>query len=116
MIARYGLPIPDLDAETRPLSGGQQKAIAIGRALLSEPKLLLLDEPTAALGVKEQKVILQSIAELRAKGVGIILCTHLPDEILAVADRVLIMRRGELVGDHRVRGISKTELVVLMST
>jgi ABC-type sugar transport system ATPase subunit len=116
IIAKYTLPIPDINVETRPLSGGQQKAIAIGRALLSQPKLLLLDEPTAALGVKEQKIILQTIADLRTKGVGIILCTHLPDEILAVADRVLIMRRGELVGDYKVQGLTKTELAVLMST
>ncbi len=116
MIERYHLPIPSLTTQTRYLSGGQQKAVAIGRALLSKPRLLLLDEPTAALGVKEQKIILNTLIELRSAGVGIILCTHSPDEILLVAQRVLALRRGELVHNKPIGELSRNELALVMST
>jgi ABC-type sugar transport system ATPase subunit len=116
LIASYNFFIPSLDATPKQLSGGQQKAVSIGRALLSRPRLLLLDEPTAALGVKEQETILRTLSELKSAGVCIVFCTHSPDEILSVADRLLVLRRGGLVHDHGLQGISKPELAILMST
>jgi ABC-type sugar transport system ATPase subunit len=116
MVDRYRFPIPSLAATPRELSGGQQKAVAIGRALLSKPKFLLLDEPTASLGVKEQGTILRTIGELKSTGVGVILCTHSPDEILAIADRVLVLRCGQLINDIPLDGMSKQDLAILMST
>jgi simple sugar transport system ATP-binding protein len=116
MIKRYELPIPSLNVTPMQLSGGQQKAVAIGRALLTKPRLLLLDEPTAGLGVKEQQTILRTLGELRTGGVAIIICTHSPDEVLSTADRVLILRRGELVFDGSLTNMSRADLAVLMST
>ncbi len=116
LIDDYVLPIPNIDSKVRTLSGGQRKAVAIGRALLSEPRFLLLDEPTAALGVKEQKILATTIGELSNKGVGIILCTHSPDEILNIASRVLILRRGELIADECTKGLDKASLALQMST
>lgn len=116
IIDSYQLPIPNLEANTKDLSGGQQKAVAIGRALLSNPKLLLLDEPTAALGVKEQQIILQALIELKSSGVGILISTHSPDEIATVADRVLVLQRGQLVRNQPAVEISRAELAILMST
>ncbi len=116
LLEQYDLPIVNLDAQTGQLSGGQQKAIAIGRALLSHPRLLMLDEPTAALGVKEQKIICEMIKDLKSKGVSIILCTHSPSEILMLADRVIVLRRGELVRNQSAKEITETDLAVLMST
>jgi simple sugar transport system ATP-binding protein len=116
LISHYQLPIPDIDAKVRTLSGGQRKAVAIGRALLSEPQFLLLDEPTAALGVKEQQILAATIGELSQKGVGVIFCTHSPDEILSITSRVLILRRGELVADERTEGLNKASLALQMST
>ncbi len=116
LIDYYRLPIPSLDAACRHMSGGQQKAVAIGRALLSKPKLLILDEPTAALGVKEQQRMVATLKELHALGVGIIICSHSPEEILAIAERGLVLRRGELVHDVMLNQISQNELAILMST
>jgi len=116
LLEHYDLPIVNLDAKAGQLSGGQQKAVAIGRALLSHPRLLMLDEPTAALGVKEQKIICEMVKELKSKGVSIILCTHLPSEILMLADRVIVLRRGELVRNQSAKEITETDLAVLMST
>jgi ABC-type sugar transport system ATPase subunit len=116
MLERYALPISDLRALVGKLSGGQQKAVAIGRALLSSPQMLLLDEPTAGLGVREQAIILRTIGELKSEGSGIMFCTHSPDEILAVADRVLVLRRGELVDDRSLSGVTRSELAILMSS
>ena len=116
LIARYRFHLPDLEIETRTLSGGQQKAVAIGRALLSEPRLLLLDEPTAALGVTERNVVLNVIRELRANGVGVILCTHSPEEISATAERLLVLRHGKLIHDGSVAALDRVGLAELMSS
>lgn len=116
VVEHYELPIPNLAVTAGHLSGGQQKAVAIGRALLSRPRLLLLDEPTAALGVKEQAVVLKVIGDLAASGVGILFCTHSPEETLAIAERALVLRRGELVRDQPLEGLSKGEVALLMST
>ena len=115
MIAHYGFAIPNLRIATKYLSGGQQKAVAIGRSLLSGPRVLLLDEPTASLGVKEQDTILGTLGELRSSG-GVVFCTHSPRDILAVADRVLVLRVGELVHDRSLQGVSETELAIMMSS
>jgi ABC-type sugar transport system ATPase subunit len=115
MVERYGFPIPSLDVTPSQLSGGQQKAVAIGRALLSTPRLLLLDEPTAALGVREQNTVLRTLAELKTAGVGILFCTHSPDEILSVADRLLVMKRGKLSHDTNPKNVSRADLTALMS-
>jgi ABC-type sugar transport system ATPase subunit len=114
MIAHYDLPIPDMDIKVRELSGGQQKAVAIGRALLSAPRLLILDEPTAALGVREQETVLRVIRELRSRGTGIIFCTHAPDEILSVAERILVLNRGRLAHDLKIAGMSRPQVQNLM--
>jgi len=115
MIERYQLPIPRLDAQVKDLSGGQQKAVALGRALLYKPRLLLLDEPTSALGVREQNTIITNLLTLSEQGVGILLCTHSPDEILAAAKRVVVLRRGRLMTDASVDGLSRSDLAVMMS-
>jgi D-xylose transport system ATP-binding protein len=116
VIDEYRLPIKDIQAVTRTLSGGQRKAVAIARALLGSPRFLLLDEPTASLGVKQQEIVLNTISDLRTRGVGIMICTHSADEILAVASRVLILRHGHLVEDRPTEGMSRAALVTLMST
>lgn len=116
VIGDYKWPLPDLNAKAWSLSGGQQKSLAIARALLSRPKLLLLDEPTAALGVREKDMLLQTLHGLKANGVGIIFCSHSPQEVLSVADRLLVMRQGKLVCDRSTRGMSLAELAMVMST
>jgi simple sugar transport system ATP-binding protein len=84
----------DPDAIVGNLSGGQQQAVAIARALVSNPKLLILDEPTAALGVKESANVLALIRTLKAEGIAILLVSHRLTDIFQVADSILLLRHG----------------------
>lgn len=115
IVQRLGLPLRELDVQVRELSAGQQKAVAICRALLSKPRLLLLDEATANLGVREQEMVMNTFAQLKTEGIGFVCCTHSPDEVLAFADRLLVMRQGKLSEDRPVKGISRAELAIMMS-
>jgi len=112
---RHALSLPPLDAKVGQLSGGQQKAVAIGRALLSAPRILLLDEPTASLGVTERSLVHKSIGELQATGVGIMLCSHSLEEVLRLASRVVALRSGELIANELIGGVSEVDVAVMMS-
>lgn len=115
VLADFGSMPEDLAVKVSELSGGQQKAVAIARALLANPRLLLLDEPTAALGVRQQELILSTVLRLRDQGTRVLYCTHSPDEVLKVCDRILVMDRGKLVEDRRLNGLGRLELLSLMS-
>ncbi|WP_308289171.1 MULTISPECIES: ATP-binding cassette domain-containing protein [Microbacterium] len=91
------ITIPDLDAETRSLSGGQRQAIAIARAITWCQRALLLDEPTAALGVEQQQEVLHLITRVRESGIAVILVSHQLPHVLEIADRIAVLRRGRLV-------------------
>jgi simple sugar transport system ATP-binding protein len=109
------LILPPLDAKIGQLSGGQQKAVAIGRALLAEPRVLLLDEPTASLGVTERGLVYAAIAELKTSGVAVMLCSHLLEEVFGIASRVVALRSGEVIADEPIYGLSEKDVAVLMS-
>lgn len=93
---RLGISIPDLDMAAGNLSGGQQQAIAIARAAMFEPKVLLLDEPTAALAPKEVDHVLDLIRKQRAAGRVVILVSHRLTDVFDVADRIVVLRHGEI--------------------
>ncbi len=78
------------------LSGGQQQSIAIARAMLSNPRLLIMDEPTAALSIKETQKVLEHMTKLKSRGVAVVVITHALSDILKVADKILVMRQGEI--------------------
>ncbi len=92
------------------LSGGQQQAVAIARALLVNPRLLIMDEPTAALGVREAGKVLGLIQSLKAEGITVIIISHRLGDIFEVADRVILMRRGEIREDKPVSQISLKDI------
>lgn len=115
IVEHYAFSLPPLGARVGYLSGGQQKAVAIGRALLSEPRILLLDEPTASLGLTEKRFVHRAVNELRSSGVGIVLCSHSLEEVMQVADRVVALRSGELIADERLVGTSEVDIALLMS-
>jgi ABC-type sugar transport system ATPase subunit len=98
----------------RYLSGGQRQAVAIGRVLAWGSKVIILDEPTAALGVQESRQVLEMIKRMRADGRTIVLITHNMDHVLEVADRVIVMRRGKKVGDLAVGNIQIADIVHLI--
>ncbi len=93
-----GIGVP-LNAPVGRLSGGQQQSIAIARAMLSKPKLLIMDEPTAALAIKESKRVIEHIRRLRENQVAVIMITHKLDDVFEVADRIIVMRQGEIRHD-----------------
>lgn len=109
-----GIEVPDPSAPVRDLSGGQRQAIAIARAIHWQAKLVIMDEPTAALGVPEQREVMALIERLKAKGVGIILISHNLPDIFAAADRIIVLARGVVGGERRPAETNDEEIVRLM--
>ena len=89
--------------EVASLSGGQRQAVAIARSLLGEPKLVLLDEPTAALGIVQTTQILKLIERLRERGLGVIVISHNLADVFEVADRIAVLRLGRMAATHQGR-------------
>jgi D-xylose transport system ATP-binding protein len=87
-------------AEVGMLSGGQRQTVAIARSMLGEPKLVILDEPTAALGVAQTAQVLELVGNLRERGLGVILISHNLADVFAVADRVVVLRLGRNAGEY----------------
>ena len=108
------IPEFSLNQPVRRLSGGQRQAIAICRAIYWKAELLIMDEPTAALGVPEQRKVMQLIRRLREQNIAIIFISHNLIDIFEIADRIVILRQGRLVGDRMINGINKEEVVSLM--
>ncbi len=96
------------------LSGGQRQATAIAKSVFWEAKVIIMDEPTAALGIPEVTRVRQIISDLKDRGVSIILISHNLEDIFSVADRVVVLRRGRKVGDCVVRKTTYEEIVRLM--
>lgn len=103
-----------LDAPVSNFSGGQRQAVAIGRAVHWNAQILIMDEPTAALGVPEQRKVLQLIRQLKAQGRGIIFISHNLQDIFAVSDRIIVMRRGIKAGERSIAETTHDEVVKLM--
>jgi simple sugar transport system ATP-binding protein len=110
-----GINIPSVTAEVGMLSGGQRQAIAVARAVYSDAKLLLLDEPLAAMGAKESGLILKLLAQLKERGdLAIILIAHNYSQVVDVCDRVNLLQHGEITVDKRSRDTSVAELLELV--
>jgi len=110
-----GLKIPNVNAEVAKLSGGQRQAIAVARSVYSNPKVLLLDEPLAAMGVKEGAIILDLVRELKEQGnVSIIIIAHNYGQILEVCDRVNLIQGGRITLDKYASETSAQELTDLV--
>ena len=99
VLDKLNIKIPSLRNNVRTLSGGQRQAVAISRSIYWNAKFLIMDEPTAALGVAQQKQVLDLVKSLKDHGLGIIIISHQMHDVFAVADRIVVMRRGEKVGD-----------------
>jgi len=96
------------------LSGGQRQAVAIARAVHFNARILIMDEPTAALGITEQKKVLDLVNRLKDQGIGIIIISHQLLDVFSVADRLVIMRRGVKVGERKTKETSHNEIVSLI--
>jgi simple sugar transport system ATP-binding protein len=121
MYKRAGELFAELKSETRPrdlvrkMSGGQRQAVAIARTRLSEPKIVLMDEPTAAISVRQVAEVLNLIRRLRDQGMAVVLISHRMPDIFAVCDRLVVLRRGNKVGDKRVTDSSPEEVTGLIT-
>ena len=108
------IQINRLDVPIRSLSGGQRQSVAIGRAIHWKARVLIMDEPTAALGVPEQRKVMELIANLKESGVGIIFISHNLIDIFQASDRIMVLRRGSKVGERRTADTNSDEIVRLM--
>jgi signal transduction histidine kinase/ABC-type multidrug transport system ATPase subunit len=115
VLRRVGAETLPLDRPVRGLSRGQRQLVALGRALMSEPRVLLLDEPTASLGVAETLRVQGIIRHRRDAGAGILLVTHDLDQVFALADRVVVLRDGRVVADVSPLEVHRDDIVALMS-
>ena len=114
-LTRLGAKIPDLRNPVETMSGGQRQAIAIARAVLWGHQLVILDEPTAALGLEQSAHVLDMIRALRDGGVTVVLISHNLEHVWKVADRVTVMRRGQTVGSRAVSDTVPDEIVSLIT-
>ncbi|GMA62132.1 ATP-binding cassette domain-containing protein [Alicyclobacillus fastidiosus] len=110
-LVRMNVQIKDLKQKVGELSGGQRQSIAIARATSRGAKLILLDEPTAALGVQESAKVLELIQKLKSEGVAVILISHTMPHVLEVTDRVVVLRRGQVSGILTTKDTTLEEIV-----
>jgi len=114
-LAKMGIDIRDPSQPVGTLSGGERQSVAIARAVYFGAKVLILDEPTAALGVKQAGTVLRYIAQARARNLGVIFITHNPHHAYAVGDRFTILKRGRTIGTFTKDELSREEMVRMMS-
>jgi simple sugar transport system ATP-binding protein len=121
MFARAGELFQELKSETRPrdlvrrMSGGQRQAVAIARTRLSKAKIVLMDEPTAAISVRQVAEVLDLIRRLRDQGIAIVLISHRMPDVFAVADRIFVLRRGRKVAEKPIAESSPEEVTGLIT-
>ncbi|HEX9039509.1 MAG TPA: ATP-binding cassette domain-containing protein [Trebonia sp.] len=115
LLDRLGIPLRDTTRPVRMLSGGQRQMVAVARAMARNPKLLLLDEPTAALGVQEAALVERLITRLRARGTTILLSCHDTELIFRLADRIVVLRHGRVVAEVAPSEVHPDDVVALIS-
>ncbi len=121
MVARAAKLFAEFKSETRPrdlvrrMSGGQRQAVAIARTRLTDPKIVLMDEPTAAISVRQVAEVLDQIRRLRDHEIAVVLISHRMPDVFAVSDRIVILRRGRLVADKPAGHSSPQEVTGLIT-
>ncbi|UPK73388.1 ATP-binding cassette domain-containing protein [Nocardioidaceae bacterium SCSIO 66511] len=114
-LAAMGIDLRDVDQPIGTLSGGERQCVAIARAVYFGARVLILDEPTAALGVKQSGVVLKYIAKARERGLGVVFITHNPHHAYPVGDRFVLLRRGRSMGEWAKSDITLDELTSMMA-
>jgi D-xylose transport system ATP-binding protein len=114
VLDRLKVNLPKFDAPVALMSGGQRQAIAVARATVFARKVVILDEPTAALGLRESRKVLDLIQQLRAEGNAVILITHNMEHVVELADRAVVLRQGRKVGELKPEKANRQHLVSLI--
>jgi simple sugar transport system ATP-binding protein len=112
---RLGLRLPALRTKAAALSGGQRQAVAIARAVLWGSHVVVLDEPTAALGVQQTEIVLSFVERLKSHGVSVVLITHNMEHVVRLCDRVVVLRLGRKIADRPIAEVDKLTLVAMMT-
>ncbi len=111
LLDSLAVTITDMRAEVGTMSGGQRQQVAIARSLLGDPKVVMLDEPTAALGVRQTAQVLALIKRLREQGHAVIVISHNLADVFEVADRIFVLRLGKSAGDFDAQEVSREEVL-----
>jgi D-xylose transport system ATP-binding protein len=111
LLSGLSVTIPSMRTEVGTLSGGQRQQVAVARSLLGEPRIVLLDEPTAALGVPQTKQVLELIGRLRERGLGVVVISHNLANVFEVADRIVVLRLGRTAGDFKAEQTTEEHVV-----
>jgi D-xylose transport system ATP-binding protein len=115
MLSRLSRTMPPIDAPTSQLSGGQRQAIAIARAAAWGSKVIIMDEPTAALGPAETRAVEEVIAGLRDRGFAVLIISHNLEQVFRLVDRVWVLRRGRMIGDRLLSSSTPEEIVGMIT-
>lgn len=114
ILGELRIEISSVRSTVRNLSGGQRKAIAVGKAVYTKPRIVIMDEPTAALAVKETEEVLKLIIQLKEKGLSVVFISHVLQEIFSATDRIVVLRSGKKVGDKKTEETNMEEIIRLM--
>jgi simple sugar transport system ATP-binding protein len=114
-LGRMGIDVRDPDQPVGTLSGGERQGVAIARAVHFGARVLILDEPTSALGVKQAGVVLRYIVQAADRGVGVIFITHNPHHAYPVGDHFVLLNRGRVIGDYPRDGVTREEIIRQMA-
>jgi len=115
LLGNLAVTIVNVRSEVGTLSGGQRQQVAIARSLLGDPKVVILDEPTAALGVRQTALVLQLVKRLREQGHGVVVVSHNLADVFEVADRIYVLRLGKQAGDFKAADSSQDEVVAAIT-
>ena len=115
LLENLAVTITDVRSEVGTMSGGQRQQVAIARSLLGEPKLVMLDEPTAALGVRQTAQVLALVKRLRERGYGVLVISHNLADVFEVADRIYVLRLGREAGDFKAGEANQEQVVAAIT-
>jgi len=115
LLSNLAVTIPSLRSEVGMLSGGQRQQVAVARSLLGDPKVVMLDEPTAALGVPQTKQVLALIKRLRDRDLGVVVISHNLADVFAIADRIFVLRLGRGAGEFRASEANEDQVVAAIT-
>ena len=115
LLRELSAKIPSVRIPVASLSGGQRQTVAIARSLIGDPRIVILDEPTAALGVAQTAEVLNLIERLRERGHGVVLISHSMADVMAVADRVVVLRLGRNNGVYNVADVTSETLIAAIT-
>lgn len=116
LLSELAIDVPKLSVPVVSMSGGQRQGVAICRLLLDQVNLILMDEPMAALGVAEGQKVLDLIEGLRAKGVSVLVISHNLEHVFSIADRIVVLKNGRLVGAVSPKEVTRTDVVKMITT